>query len=202
MMDSSSSRTRDAGYTERLKRSSVWWKRLLDVQRPYRWNLRRLGLGFVLDVGCGIGRNLKNLGSPAIGVDHNPTSVASCREAGLIAFVPDEFRGSAYAVPGRFDALLLAHVVEHMTFKDAKSLLLEYLPYVRPGGKVVLIAPQEAGFRSDPTHVEFMDLASLERLVSAAGLVPIDAYSFPFARVVGKVFKYNEFVMVARRPTP
>lgn len=201
-MDTSSSGTRDAAYTERLQRSSVWWKRLLDVQRPYRWNVRRLGLGFVLDVGCGIGRNLKNLGGHAVGVDHNPTSVEFCRQSGLTAFVPEEFRASPYAVPARFDALLLAHVVEHMSLEEATALLVEYLPYVRPDGKIVLITPQEAGFRSDATHVEFMDWGSMEQLVRTAGLVPTDAYSFPFPRVVGKIFKHNEFVMVARRSSP
>ena len=37
------------------------WKQLLDVQAPYRWNIRRLGLGRTLDVGCRLGRNLAHL---------------------------------------------------------------------------------------------------------------------------------------------
>ena len=35
-------------------------RRMLPTQAPYRWNLRRLRLGRVLDVGCGVGRNLRN----------------------------------------------------------------------------------------------------------------------------------------------
>ena len=51
--------TRGADYAERLETlETARWKRVLDVQAPYRWNLRRLGLGFTLDIGCGIGRNL------------------------------------------------------------------------------------------------------------------------------------------------
>ena len=46
-------------YADRLKARLVWWKRALDVQAPYRWNLRRLKPGFMLDVGCGLGRNLE-----------------------------------------------------------------------------------------------------------------------------------------------
>ena len=53
------------------------------------------------------------------------------------------------------------------------------------GGKVALMAPQEAGFRSDPTHVEYMDLARLRQHLDAHGLVCERAYSFPFPRMRG-----------------
>ena len=196
------SHTRDPDYTARLERlEGVWWKRALDVQRPYRWNMRRLRLGFVLDVGCGLGRNLVNLGGrrAGVGVDHNAQSVATCRQRGLVAFTPDEFRASEHARAGRFDTLLLAHVVEHMRFAEARGLIEEYLPFLRSGGRLVLMAPQEAGFASDETHVEFMDLAALQRLAREVGLTPERSFSFPFPRAVGRVFKYNEFVSIARR---
>jgi SAM-dependent methyltransferase len=197
-----SSSTREPSYTARLQRlEGVWWKRLLDVQRPYRWNMRRLRLGFVLDVGCGLGRNLVNLGGrdAGVGVDHNPESVAACERRGLVAFTPEAFRASEYARPGRFDTLLLAHVVEHMRFDEARALIQEYLPLVRAGGRVVLMAPEEAGFASDVTHVEFMDMAALDRLARAVGVVPERAFSFPFPRPAGRLFKYNEFVLMARK---
>ena len=79
--------TKGTGYADRLSRlSGVWWKRVFDVQRPYRWNLRRLKLGKTLDVGCGIGRNLINLGPTSVGVDHNPHSVAIAKKKGLSAY--------------------------------------------------------------------------------------------------------------------
>jgi SAM-dependent methyltransferase len=105
--------TASAGYTDRLDRlTGRTWKQRLDVQRPYRWNVRRLNLGRVLDVGCGIGRNLAHLDGNAVGIDHNPTSVAKARERGLTAFTPEEFRSSRYNRSGAFDSLLLAHVVD------------------------------------------------------------------------------------------
>jgi len=200
---SSDADTATAAYAARLERlETVWWKRWLDVQRPYRWHLRRLRLGYVLDVGCGLGRNLVNLGGreAGVGVDHNADSVAACQRRDLIAYTPEAFRASAHAQPGRFDALLCAHVVEHMRFAEAQALLAEYLPYLRAGGRAVLITPQEAGFASDATHVEFMDLGALDRLARAIGLAPERAYSFPFPRAAGRLFKYNEFVLVARVP--
>ena len=193
----------DPSYTARLERlQGARWKRLLDVQRPYRRHLRRLDLGFVLDVGCGIGRNLANLGGRAagVGVDVDAESVAACERRGLTAFTPESFRASAHARTGRFDALLCAHVLEHMGAAEAEALLAEYLPYVRGGGRAVLITPQEAGFASDATHAQFVDLAALHRVARAAGLEPERGYSFPFPRAAGRVFKYNEFVLVARKP--
>jgi SAM-dependent methyltransferase len=195
--------TQDASYAKRLESlESAWWKRALDVQRPYRWNLRRLRLGFVLDVGCGLGRNLVNLGGrdAGVGVDHNAEAVAMARNRGLVAFLPDEFRASDYAVSGRFDAVLLAHVAEHMSFGEAQELVRSYLPYLCSPGSLVLITPQTAGFRSDPTHVEYVDLDDLARLARSLDFAPTRAYSFPFPRAAGRLFKHNEFVLVARKP--
>jgi 2-polyprenyl-3-methyl-5-hydroxy-6-metoxy-1,4-benzoquinol methylase len=92
-----------------------------------------------------------------VGVDHNASSVATAREQGWTAFTSAEFRSTPYAVPGAFDSLLAAHVVEHMERDEAAQLLRDHLTYVRPGGNVVLICPQERGYASDATHVRFTD---------------------------------------------
>jgi SAM-dependent methyltransferase len=194
--------TSDPTYTLWLKRQeAIWWKRLFDVQRPYRRHLQSLDLGLVLDVGCGLGRNLNNLGGKGIGVDHNPEFVAAARTRGFTAFLPEEFRSSEHGAPGKFDSLLFSHVVEHMHFGEARALAEMYLPFLRPGGRVVFITPQEAGFRSDPTHIEFCDFAVLTRLAEEIGLEVQKHYSFPFPRFVGHLFKYNEFVLLARKST-
>lgn len=186
-------------YTERLatlEGSGI--KRLLPTQAPYRWNIRRLGLGRVLDVGCGLGRNLQNCSPDSVGVDHNEHSVATARARGLNAYTPDEFNASEDGRPGRFDSLLCAHVLEHLDQDVAEELLTTYLPSVKPGGKVVLITPQEAGFASDATHVRFVDLDGLRTHAEKSGVDVLRAYSFPLPRAAGRSFKYNEFVMVGR----
>jgi SAM-dependent methyltransferase len=191
--------TRETAYAERLEfLAGARWKRWLDVQRPYRWNLRRLALGRTLEVGCGIGRNLAALGPASVGIDHNAHAVEIARARGLRAFVPEAFAGSPDAAQP-FDALLFAHVLEHMTRIDAAALLGQWMRHLRPGGKVVLITPQEAGFRSDPSHVEFLDFAALRALLADAGCETLGAYSFPFPRVAGRVFLHNEFVALGRR---
>lgn len=195
--------TREDGYTSRLIREeSAWWRRLLDVQAPYRWNLRRLSLGFVLDIGCGLGRNLLHLGGNGVGIDHNPRSVETARSRGLEAFTPEEFEASSYNASERFDSLLLAHVAEHMTRPEVVQLIRRYLCTLKFSGKVALITPQEYGYRPDPTHVEFLDFAALRAIAREAGLVPIDEYSFPLPRPFGRVFRHNEFVSVSRKPLP
>ena len=192
--------TRSREYTERLVRlQRAPWKRLLRVQAPYRWNLRRLRPGFTLEVGCGIGRNLEHLDGNAVGLDLNPFSVAEARRAGLRAFTPAEFEASPWCRPGAFDSLLLSHVAEHMRQDELLALLRDHLAYVRPGGLLILVTPQEVGFRSDPSHVEFLDLAALRSVADALGLEPVRDYSFPFPRFFGRVFVYNEFVSVSRR---
>jgi 2-polyprenyl-3-methyl-5-hydroxy-6-metoxy-1,4-benzoquinol methylase len=193
--------TKDAAYAQRLQRlESARWKRLLSAQAPYRWNVQRLKLGRTLDVGCGIGRNLRHLDGNGVGVDHNATSVRVAREAGLEAYTPDEFLESDRAKPGTFDSLLLAHVLEHLPEQDVPGLVESYLPYVRSGGTVVFITPQERGYASDATHVRFIGFAEATALAESLGLTVTKAYSFPLPRLAGRFFTYNEFVVVSRLP--
>lgn len=189
--------TADSNYTERLiTLSDPLWKRILNVQAPYRWNLRRLKLGFTLDIGCGLGRNLAHLGG-GVGIDHNPHSVEVARSRGQKAYLPEDFDKSEFNCPSRFDSILLAHVVEHMTQVEAIALLGKYLPLLKKDGRVVLIAPQEAGYKSDHTHVQFTDFDGLRRIGQENRLTHLQQYSFPFPRLVGRFFKYNEFVSIS-----
>lgn len=197
-----SSDTRSSEYADRLLNlSGARWKQVLDVQRPYRWNLRRQGLGKTLDVGCGIGRNLLHLSQDSVGVDHNAASVAECRARGLTAYTVEEWESApSDAVTESFDGVLLAHVIEHVPPSSWKGLVTSYLPYLRPGGTAMFICPQERGYASDSTHVHFTDGAALTELAESVGLVVERSYSFPFPRVAGRFFTYNEFCVVARKP--
>ncbi len=195
--------TTDAAYTERLTRSVVprqGWRRLVDPQRPYRWNIRRLGLGKVLDIGCGVGRNLDHLDGNGVGVDHNAASVQAARARGLVAYLPDEFAASADAGDGAFDSLLFAHVLEHLDADEAGPLVQQHLRYLRRGGRVVVICPQAKGQRSDATHVTMFTAERLKTLLSGLGLQIESARSFPFPTLVGRWFTHNETIVVASRP--
>jgi 2-polyprenyl-3-methyl-5-hydroxy-6-metoxy-1,4-benzoquinol methylase len=182
-----------------LATQGVWWKKLLPVQAPYRWNLRRQHLGRTLEVGCGIGRNLQTLGHGSVGVDHNATAVQVARERGLTALTVDEWEHSELRRPESFDGLLIAHVIEHMDADAGLALVREYLQYLRPGGHVFFVCPQERGYASDPTHVRFTTGDDLVELSRQVGLEPEPWASFPFPRWAGKAFVYNEFCVRARK---
>jgi 2-polyprenyl-3-methyl-5-hydroxy-6-metoxy-1,4-benzoquinol methylase len=193
--------TKGDDYAERLNRiQRARWKEVLDVQAPYRWNLRRQSLGRTLDVGCGIGRNLEALSADSVGVDHNQAAVREARERGFDALTSEEWEASEHRVPQSFDALLFAHVIEHMDEPSAVALLEDYLPYLRPGGQVFFICPQERGYASDETHVRFVDVDALADLSRKVGLDVVRTGSFPFPRWAGKAFVYNEFTLLARLP--
>lgn len=192
--------TAGADYAHRLNElQGKWWKKILPVQAPYRWNLRRRLTGRVLDVGCGNGRNLRWFSPDSVGVDHNPELVEACRRQGLQAYTSDEFFADPeLSAPGRFDGLLAAHLIEHLTPEVATSVLASYLPSVRVGGSVLFVTPQERGYASDPTHLTFTDFASLAVISADLGLHQEKQYSYPFPRRLGNLFIYNEFNHLAR----
>jgi 2-polyprenyl-3-methyl-5-hydroxy-6-metoxy-1,4-benzoquinol methylase len=192
--------TKGKDYADRLrKKQEVRWKRILRVQAPYQWNIRRQQLGRTLDVGCGIGRNLGSLSADSVGIDHNADAVAEARARGFNALSTDEWAASELRQPNAFDGILLAHVIEHMDEPDAVRLMEDYLPYLRPGGKVFFVCPQERGYDSDPTHVRFADFEALAELSRKVGLDVQKTFSFPFPRFAGKPFIYNEFCVVATK---
>jgi len=179
-------------YAARLDRG--WRARLPD---PFRANIRRLRLGRVLDVGCGIGRCLAFIDGNGVGVDHNPTSVARCRERGLEAYTPAEFLA---ADRGAFDTLLLSHVLEHTDEAQGAELLAGYVGHIRRGGRVLLITPQPAGQRSDPTHVRPIDRSELQSILEGLGCTEITTRSFPFPAIAGRGFRHNENHAIGRLP--
>jgi SAM-dependent methyltransferase len=188
--------TQSDDYADRLSGiQKAGWKRF--VPNPYRWWLRNQDLGFVLDIGCGLGRGLKFLDGNGVGVDHNPTLIEACRSDGLTAFTAQEFLESGYAVPSRFDSMILMHVLEHLDDGQADEIFETYLPFVRSGGLVVCVTPQERGFASDPTHTVFVDDRHLVSLMKRHELAVERSRSFPLPRWFGKAFIYNEFTMRA-----
>ncbi len=192
--------TAEPAYAERLRRlDESAWRRFFNVQAPYRWNIRRLKLGRALDIGCGLGRNLAYLDGSSVGVDHNAQAISIARSRGLQAYTVEDFLQSPFARPASFDSLVLAHVVEHLSEPAGTELLQAYLPYLKPGGRVCLITPQELGYRTDSTHVRFVDHDALAALVTGLGLRVSRRFSFPFPQLAGRFFPYNEFVLIAEQ---
>jgi SAM-dependent methyltransferase len=192
--------TTSADYTNRLiNKQRKPMKHRFRFMNPYAIHIKRVCKGEVLDIGCGIGRNLEYLGNRSWGVDHNQESVNFAKRRGFQAIHTSEISSSLKHK--QFDTFLLAHILEHMPDLESIKLIEEYLPLLKPQGTVVVICPQELGFKHDPTHVNFVKFPEIENVLSAAGLRPIKKYSFPFPRFMGRYWVYNEFIVVAKNST-
>ncbi len=190
--------TQQKWYESRLSNlSNKKWKKVLDVQKPYRKNLLSMNPGKTLDIGCGVGRYLKELPKGSVGIDHNEYCVSKLRQLELEAFVPKEFYKKFNPKKNSFDSLLLSHVMEHLKKNEQADILSGYLPFLKKGGKVIIFCPQEVGFRSDTTHISFFSEKEFESIAKKLNLKIIENKSFPFPRFFGRYFKYNEFVFLA-----
>lgn len=199
----------DLDYADRLESlTHKKWKVILDVQRPYRWNIKRLNPGVTLDIGCGVGRHLANLPQGSVGLDFNEHSVAKAKSSGHDAYLPEDFFADEKYKDKqpRFDSILLSHVLEHLTIEESRSALGTYLPYLKGGGKVIAICPQEKGYASPPgghakgeAHVTFLGPLELQNLLKEYELEIEKTYSFPLPRRMGKIFRHNETVVVGKK---
>ena len=199
---SPSNNTKSLDYHLELRSNSeAFFRRVIPVQLPYRWNMRRLTHGRTLEVGCGLGRNLAALSPDSVGLDHNSHSVEYCRSLGLDARLLSDSDSAEQTLSSseRFDTLLLAHVLEHVEREKQLPLVRRFLPFLKPGGNLLLITPQEKGYASTSSHITWTDVARLEELVGQLGrpATLVRSSSFPLHRSFGRFFTHNEFVVLA-----
>jgi SAM-dependent methyltransferase len=93
----------------------------------------------VLDIGCGIGtyvRKLQQIAARAYGIDIDAARVREGRDTGSLVVAVSEQLPFA---DGSLDAVLLNEVIEHV--RDDKQTLREACRIVRPGGHVIIYAP-------------------------------------------------------------
>lgn len=136
-----------------------------EIQKRYRDLARRFldAEGAVIDIGCGRGEFMElliELGVDTMGIDIDPTLVASAQERGL----PVEFGSLVPWLERQEDeslgGLALIQVVEHISAMELVEFVALAHQKVKPGGRVVVetVNPQSLyvfahSFYLDPTHL-------------------------------------------------
>jgi Methyltransferase domain len=136
----------------------------------------------ILEVGCangGLLQVLSRLGfRDLVGVDPSPACVENTRRGGC-----ESYRGDLAHLPaeiGRFDAVILTAVLEHVL--DVKSAISALASVCADDGRIFLEVPDAAGY-ADCLHAPFQDintehinhfcLASLQNLMGQFGFSPV-----------------------------
>lgn len=148
----------------------------------------------VCDLGCGDGtllRGLRELGHDVLGVDPNPTAIATGQRTG-VRVLP----GTAENLPddcprGAFDVVVMSHSLEHC--REPLRALRHAASLLRPGGRLVCDVPNHASagfaragscwFHTDAgRHLWFFTPKCLRAMATATGF-DVDGFEFDgFAR--------------------
>jgi SAM-dependent methyltransferase len=140
--------------------------------------------GPVLDIGCGRGELLRQLGSAGInayGVDLDTVMVNVANSNGCKAMYGDGIAHLRSLDDGALGGLVAIQVVEHLTRDQLKELCELAKRKVKTGGRIALetINPQSllalsSNYFRDPTHVWPMHPDTLGYMATLAGLKVID----------------------------
>jgi ubiquinone/menaquinone biosynthesis C-methylase UbiE len=142
----------------------------------------------VLDVGCGMGANMRLLaasGREVAGVTLSDEEARAVRAGGFTCHVCDVEREDLPVEDASVDALVFCHVLEHMAWP--RAVLRRHLRVLRPGGGVYVVLPNPVQFRQrwefvcgrfrytetgvmDRTHLRLFDFVAARELVESAGL--------------------------------
>lgn len=175
------------------------------IRGAYLRSAAALVSGPTLDLGCGVGDLLKILPPGSRGLEYNKASVKYCGEIGLPVDwydgFADDWRFSSMEC--RFESMVISHVLEHLHAPG--EMLGKVLRSVRSLGisKVLVIVPGQAGFRSDPTHLTFVDFELIAGAIagSASGFSIRRARYFPFGPAsVGHWLVHHELQILCELP--
>jgi SAM-dependent methyltransferase len=127
----------------RVEETHWWYKALhqlifqtLEVELP-DWREKN-----IVDVGCGTGAILKQLGNPEknAGIDLAPEAISFCRQRGL----NNVQQGDIHALPfpdASFDAVICSSVLYHQWVGDVEGAVQEMHRVLRPAGTLLIIVP-------------------------------------------------------------
>lgn len=127
----------------RVEETHWWYKALhrlifqtLEAELP-DWREKE-----IVDVGCGTGAILKQLGNPEknVGIDLAPEAISFCRQRGLNNIQ----QGDIHALPfpdASFDAVICSSVLYHQWVSDVEGAVREMHRVLRPDGVLLINVP-------------------------------------------------------------
>ncbi len=162
----------DVAWKDRL-RGIVSRGRILKAFPPW------VGRGRLLDVGCGSGKFLRQMGAVGwtlAGIEVDAEAAAKAREV-----TPDVFVGDPAEAPfarGSFDLITAFHVIEHLP--DPLGALRNMVRWLAPGGLIIVEVPNAAGWGARlfgrywsgldfPRHLVHFTPATMAAMVEKAG---------------------------------
>lgn len=175
------------------------------IRRGYLRSACKQLQGPTLDFGCGIGELLERLPPGSAGLEYNKQTVEYCRARGLKVAWYDGFEDgwmlSVIPKGSQFQSMVLSHVLEH--FESPDMILRALLEAVIPFGiqRILIIVPGPAGFRSDDTHLTYVDEGYLSRALSKQNQWRIEKQRrFPInINWIGDYFPHHELQTVLVR---
>lgn len=160
-----------------------------EMQARRQWHQRyaryfETSPGDVLDIGCGSGiflEIMRDLGTPAFGLDPDPDMVTVCQNLGLQAISGDERLLSTFQSES-LGGIHASHVIEHIDGDRAIAFVEGAKLALRPGGCLVIRTPnwrnesvRHEGFWLDITHIRPYPLALLKQVLEDVGFDILDA---------------------------
>jgi SAM-dependent methyltransferase len=129
---------------------------------------RRLGPGWVLDIGCGVGFGTSKLWSvdrTVIGADYDWGAAAAAKErlapSGLVVACTDGARLGLKA--DSFDYVMSSHIIEH--FDRPESHVAEIARVLRGTGTTFILTPNRPADLENPFHLHLFEPPELRELL-------------------------------------
>jgi 2-polyprenyl-3-methyl-5-hydroxy-6-metoxy-1,4-benzoquinol methylase len=159
---------------------------LLADAAPERYKLeiidRFVATGRLVEIGPAVGRFAvvaQDAGYETSAIEMNPACCRFLRNALGIRVHETDNPSHALAADGPFDVVAMWHVLEHLS--DPRAVLAAAAAALRPGGVIVLAAPNPGAFQFQvfgsrwthvdaPRHLVLIPIAALERLARELGL--------------------------------